>query len=384
MENCNPDDTDPSEPLCSGPWYVRNLAQELDAPGEYYFDAAAQKLFVYYNASSGTPPPADFALVASQLEVFFNLTGTLQDPVTDVTFAGLGLRDQRHGQLERWTDPSGGDWGIRRAALFHLEFTERVTISGNTFFRTDANAVMITNYNRNASVVGNDFAFVGMSCVVTFGNTVQDDGTAGTQPWGTVIAYNQAREIGAYQLQSSLWFTSRSTMTRAEGNVVFNIPRAAINFNDAFGGGNNLTLLSIWNACRQSGDHGPINSWDRMPFLTDIATGGVGPATYNAALTETSHSMIIANYGASQSFDNDDGSSEPFPPSFSFLLFHPPLSSSIQVSARARTPSPLIATHRVPLHPHPLETTTTPCRLVRHTRQLLLRRERLRECAAEH
>jgi len=52
-----------------------------------------------------------------------------------------------------------------------------------------------------------------------------------------------------------------------------------------------------------------INSWDRMPFLTDIATGGVGPATYAAALSETSHSMIIANYGASQGFDNDDGSS---------------------------------------------------------------------------
>jgi hypothetical protein len=228
MENCDPDNLDPSEPLCSGPWYVRNVKEELDYPGEYWYDAAAQKLYVFYNASSGTPPPADFDLAASQLEVFFNLTGTMADPVVDVEFAGLGLRDQRHAQLERWTDPSGGDWGIRRAALFHLEFTERVTISGNTFYRTDANAVMVTNYNRNATVIDNEFAFVGMSCVVTFGNTVQDDGTAGTQPWGTVIAYNKAHEIGQYQLQSSLWFTSRATMTRAEGNVVFNIPRAAI------------------------------------------------------------------------------------------------------------------------------------------------------------
>jgi hypothetical protein len=257
---------DPSEPLCTGPWYVRNLKEELDAPSEYWFDAAAQKLYVYFNATSGTPPPADFALVASQIEVFFNLTGTMADPVTDVTFAGLGLRDQRPAQLDRWQDPSGGDWGIRRAGLFHLEFTERVSILGSTFYRTDANAVMITNYNRNATVQDCEFAFVGMSCVVTFGNTVQDDGTAGTQPWGTVIAYNKAHEIGQYQLQSSLWFTSRATMTRAEGNVVFNIPRAAINLNDAFGGGNNMTLLSIWNACRQSGDHGPVciqsDSWE--------------------------------------------------------------------------------------------------------------------------
>lgn len=253
MENCDPGNLDPAQPLCSGPWYVRNVREELDSAGEYFYDPAQQKLFLFYNASSGTPPPSDFALVTSQLEVFFNLTGSMSQPVTDITFAGLGLRDQRHGQLERWADPSGGDWGIRRAGLFHLEGTERVTVGGSTFYRTDANGVMITNYNRNATVVDCEFAYIGMSAIVTFGNTVQDDGTTGTQPWGTLIAYNKVHEIGMYQLQSSMWFTSRSTLTRAEGNACFNIPRAAINFNDAFGGGNNVTLQSIFNTCRQSG-----------------------------------------------------------------------------------------------------------------------------------
>ena len=71
-----------------------------------------------------------------------------------------------------------------------------------------------------------EFAFIGMSAVATFGRTMQDNGTGGEQPWGTVLAYNKVHEIGAYQLQSSFWFTSRATLTRAEGNVVFNIPRA--------------------------------------------------------------------------------------------------------------------------------------------------------------
>ena len=150
--------------------------------------------------------------------------------------------------------------------MFHLEGTARVNITGNTFFRTDANAVMVAGWNRNASVVDCEFAFIGMSAVVTFGNTVQDDGTAGTQPFGTLIAYNKVHEMGAFQLQSSAWFTSRATLTRAEGLVVFNIPRAAVNFNDEFGGGNNVSAVSIFNTCRQSGDHGPMNSWGRMPF----------------------------------------------------------------------------------------------------------------------
>lgn len=45
-----------------------------------------------------------------------------------------------------------------------------------------------------------------------------------------------------------------------------------------------------------------------MPFLTRIRSGG-GEASYTPASTETTHNAIIANYGASQGFDNDDGSS---------------------------------------------------------------------------
>lgn len=258
MESCSAYNTSYEAPLCSGPWYVMNVFQELDYPNEYFFDPTARKLYLFYNDTSGTPPPSDFSLVSQQLEVFFDLSGTPSAPVSDVTFAGLGLRDQRDGQLVKWVDPSGGDWGIRRAGLFHLEGTHRVNITGSTFFRTDANAVMVAAYNRNASVVDCEFAFIGMSAVVTFGQTIQEDGTQGTQPFGTLIAYNKVHEIGAYQLQSSAWFTSRATLTRAEGLVVFNIPRAAINLNDAFGGGNNITLSSIWHTCRQSGDHGCV------------------------------------------------------------------------------------------------------------------------------
>lgn len=60
-------------------------------------------------------------------------------------------------------------------------------------------------------------------------------------------------------------------------------PSTAINYNDNLGGGNSVHDNLIFNSCRESGDHGitgltrialtiegPINSWDRMPFLTDV------------------------------------------------------------------------------------------------------------------
>ena len=63
----------------------------------------------------------------------------------------------------------------------------------------------------------------------------------------------------------------------------------------------------IFNTCRESGDHGPINTWDRQTFITDL--GKDGAATANPQMTEIRSNFIFANYGAAQGVDNDDGSS---------------------------------------------------------------------------
>jgi len=62
------------------------------------------------------------------------------------------------------------------------------------------------------------------------------DGRDGNQPRGTKVLNNIAREIGLWQKQSSLWFQAVTSQTLLKGNVFFNGPRAALNFNDGFGG----------------------------------------------------------------------------------------------------------------------------------------------------
>ena len=78
--------------------------------------------------------------------------------------------------------------------------------------------------------------------------------------------------------------------------------------NDGFGGGHNTSLNAMWNTCRETGDHGPMNSWQRQPFSSLISTGGTA-ATFASALSATHNNAINAGYGGSQAFDNDDGSS---------------------------------------------------------------------------
>ena len=200
-----------------------------------------------------------------------------------------------------------GDWALRRTGALHLENTERVTVAACAFVRTDANAIVLSSYNRNASVLDSAFQWLGMSAVALLGDTEQDDGTAGLQPWGTTVAGCAFSELGVIEKQSSALFLGKSALTRFEANVAWNMPRAAVNFNDVLGGGHNVTANAIFNTCRESGDHGPLNSWHRMPMASRIATRG-GDAVYAAAMSEVHRNYIDASYGGSQAFDNDDGS----------------------------------------------------------------------------
>jgi hypothetical protein len=51
-----------------------------------------------------------------------------------------------------------------------------------------------------------------------------------------------------------------SANTTLQDNVCYNGPRAGINWNDGFGGGNAIRGNLVFNQVRETGDHGPFNS----------------------------------------------------------------------------------------------------------------------------
>lgn len=130
---------------------------------------------------------------------------------------------------------------------------------------------------------------------------------SGGQPRFTLIEGNFCREIGHIQKQSSFYFQAITALVTIRKNIVFNIPRAAVNFNDGFGGGADISQNLFFNTCRESSDHVAFNSWDRLPYITDIRDGT--PSTI-PAWNDVHHNFIVANYAADGGcLDNDDGSS---------------------------------------------------------------------------
>ena len=72
-----------------------------------------------------------------------------------------------------------------------------------------------------------------------------------------------------------------------------------------FGGGDEITENLLLNTCRESGDHGPWNSWDRVPYISTVRTGrpSIIPADRHI------HSnLVLATYNTVSAVDTDDGS----------------------------------------------------------------------------
>ena len=99
---------------------------------------------------------------------------------------------------------------------------------------------------------------------------------------------------------------------------MFNMPRAAININDGFYGNHTISWNVIFNTVRETSDHGPINSWDRQPYLTDALQPGV-PSLWQHT-TYIHHNTIVSNYHSVWPLDHDDGSCF-YEDSYNFLVY---------------------------------------------------------------
>jgi hypothetical protein len=63
------------------------------------------------------------------------------------------------------------------------------------------------------------------------------DGTSANQPRFNTVSYNLCRELGIHEKQSSFYTQFKSAQNHIHSNIVYNGPRAHLNNNDGFAGG---------------------------------------------------------------------------------------------------------------------------------------------------
>ena len=280
-------------------WYVENIFEELDSPGEWFLNYDTHKLYLYPNSTLPTE------VVGTNLNVLISIKGSQSNPVQNITISDVTFAHSATTFLSDYEVPSGGDWTVHREAALVVEGIEGVNISNCLFYSPGGNGLLLNNYVRGAVIEGNEFVWVGDNAIVTVGNTQLMDGTDGNQPRSTKVIGNLVHEVGVFGKQVCAYVQSLACETELIGNIFFNGPRAGININDGFGGGNLLVNNLVFNFVRETLDHGPINTWDRLPYLTTIRDGKT-PSLLQAESFVTQN-LVIGNYHTLWPIDHDDG-----------------------------------------------------------------------------
>lgn len=297
-----------------GALYVENVFEELDAPGEWFWDASTGDLFLWHDAPPGTPPPAgtgtgEGGVSTAVLETLLSLQGTPTAPVTGVSLLGLTLTGSQPTFLTRlFRAPSGGDWSFADTAAVVAGGTAGLLVDACTFDRLGGNGLLLRGWNRGATVNGSTFTRLGDSAIVAAGWAQGQDLAALNVPVGTTVTGCAFSRVGMFVKQSGALYTALTANTTFTRNVAWDLPRAAVNINDGAFGGHTVSENLLFNCVTETSDHGCINTWDREPYAQPGRVNPDGsPVLLPSTIAMTGNFLINSHY-AIHPLDHDDGS----------------------------------------------------------------------------
>ncbi|MGL6174668.1 MAG: right-handed parallel beta-helix repeat-containing protein [Cellulosilyticaceae bacterium] len=313
---------------------VENIFEELDAENEWYYNQETGKLFFYPSEGMNLK---EMTFEAGQLEQLFVFKGSSSEcPIAHITLEGLSFTNTHRTLFtQAYERPLRGDWGVVRAGAIYMENAEHICVKDCKFYDLGGNAIMMSGYNKDHIIDYCDFIDIGATGVLAVGlekavrdpstwdgnnhkSIINDEGIGPkTQdyPREITISNNYIYNSGIYEKQSAGVCISIAECMHVVKNTIHHVPRAAINISDGTFGGHLIAGNDLFDCVRETGDHGPFNSWGRDRFwsMPEYDTmGHYGKVKRPYALLDARSTTIIRNnrIHANHAFglDLDDGS----------------------------------------------------------------------------
>ena len=260
--------------------FVENIFEELDAPGEWYYDAAKGLLYLI--------PPRNIDLnkavfARSVLDELITIRGFEAEPVQHVSIKGIVFTETNRTFMLTREPLLRSDWTIYRGGAVLIEGGVGILITDCAFHDLGGNAVFVSRFNRKVEISGNTMHHIGGNAICFVGSPdavrspsfqydqfvpwLQMDTIAGPKtneyPWGCRAYDNLIHDIGTIEKQVAGVEISMSMYITVSHNSIYNTPRAGINIGDGCWGGDTLEYNDVFNTVLETGDHGAFNSWGR-------------------------------------------------------------------------------------------------------------------------
>lgn len=260
--------------------YVENVFEELDAPGEWFYDSQKATLYFY--------PPKGVDLSRSTIEVsgpmrLFDIRGHAKSPVHDIRIAQLTLQHTGYSYLKADEPVLRSDWKIAREAAIYVEEAEDVAIENSEFSQLGGTAVFVSGYSRHIKIddnyihdgAGGGIYFIGRPTAVRSPKFSYDaivhydqiDRASGPKtkdyPADSEADGNLIRHIGTVEKSATGLDIDIAMNIHVGHNTIYNVPRAGINVGDGAFGGHVIEFNDVFDTVEETGDNGAFNSWGR-------------------------------------------------------------------------------------------------------------------------
>ncbi|MEM9141832.1 MAG: PDZ domain-containing protein [Bacteroidota bacterium] len=262
--------------------FVENVFEELDAPGEWFFDKRSGKLY-YYPLSGTDLEKATVEVVSLRHLIEFN--GSREQSVHHVNLAGLTFKHAARVFMDNKEQLLRSDWTVYRGGAVLFNGAEYCTVSRCEFDQVGGNGIFVNNYNRFIDISScyihhsgaNGVAFVGdpdmvRSPVFRYGpqdyeNLDLTPGPKGDNYPANCRVYDCIiTKTGRDEKQTAPVQISMSFGINVSHCSIYDVPRAGINVSEGTFGGHVIENCDVFNTVLETGDHGSFNSWGRDRF----------------------------------------------------------------------------------------------------------------------
>lgn len=309
---------------------VENVLEELDSEGEWFYDKQTGRLYVYGN----TCVQAHTISISDRTSIV-SVRGCRK---TRIEFHAIQFENTDRSLMKLpWHRYLRSDWAFNYGAAFEITDSQQVHIADCTFEHIGGSCILIHNFADAVSVENCDFMNSDSNGVLILGNPdstyctsawennrhhaeMENEQKTGAQsnryPRNIQIDRCHFFQLGLEDKQSAGVCVSLTHKVSVTNSTFHCLPRAGVNVCENAFGGFLMENCALFDCVRETGDHGPFNSWGRDRFWS---LGGFDTAGKKGLLKKKyvlqdmleqnilRHNLIVGSKGFG--IDLDDGSS---------------------------------------------------------------------------